>query len=121
MTAVDRQIQRRLRIIPKAPIRTRGTSIQMERKRIVEQGYDRIAERYAAWWAWVWSDERARYTDLVIRSLPEGADVLELGCGSGGPTTQALAARFKLTGVDLSARNLELARANIPSATFLHA
>jgi SAM-dependent methyltransferase len=93
----------------------------MERKRIVEQGYDRIAERYAAWAAGVWSDERARYTDLVISSLPEGADVLELGCASGGSTTQALAACFKLTGVDLSARNIELARANVPSATFLHA
>jgi SAM-dependent methyltransferase len=93
----------------------------MERKRLVEQGYDRIAERYAAWAAQVWSDERARYTDLITRSLPDGADVLELGCASGGPTTQALAARFKLTGVDLSARNVELARANVPSASFLHA
>src|SRR6516164_10381784 len=93
----------------------------MERKRIVAQGYDQIAERYAAWAAQVWSDERARYTDLIIRSVPEGAAVLELGCAGGGPTTQALAARFTLTGVDLSARNVELARANVPTATFLHA
>ncbi|HEY7020059.1 MAG TPA: class I SAM-dependent methyltransferase [Ktedonobacterales bacterium] len=93
----------------------------MEGKRIVEQGYDQIAERYAKWAAQGWSDERARYTDLIMRSIPEGADVLELGCASGGPTTQALAARFKLTGVDLSARNIELARANVPTATFLHA
>ncbi|HEY7092549.1 MAG TPA: class I SAM-dependent methyltransferase [Ktedonobacterales bacterium] len=93
----------------------------MERKRIVEQGYDQIAERYAAWAAQVWSDERARYTNLIVRRLADGADVLELGCASGGSTTQALAERFKLTGVDLSARNVELARANVPSATFLHA
>jgi SAM-dependent methyltransferase len=93
----------------------------MDRKRIVEQGYDQIAERYVAWAAHVWSDERARYTDLIIRSVPDGADVLELGCAGGGPTTQTLAAHFKLTGVDLSARNVELARANLPSATFLHA
>jgi SAM-dependent methyltransferase len=99
----------------------RGELILMERKRIVEQGYDRIAERYAAWAARVWSDERARYTNLIVRSLPVGADVLELGCSTGGSTTQALAERFKLTGVDLSTRNVELARANVPSATFLHA
>jgi ubiquinone/menaquinone biosynthesis C-methylase UbiE len=93
----------------------------VERKRIVEQGYDQIAERYAAWAAQVRSDERARYTDLIISSLPDGANVLELGCASGSPTTEALAARFELTGVDLSARNVEVARANITTATFLHA
>src|SRR5262249_54818182 len=93
----------------------------MERKHIVEQGYDRIAERYAAWAAQGWSGERTRYTDLIVRSLPDGADVLELGCASGGLTTQALATRFKLTGVDLSARNIALARTHIPTATFLHA
>jgi ubiquinone/menaquinone biosynthesis C-methylase UbiE len=93
----------------------------MEWKRIVEQGYDKIAERYAAVAVQERSDERARYTDLIMRSLPEGAAVLELGCGAGGPATQALAARFALTGVDLSAHSVELARAHVPNATFLHA
>jgi SAM-dependent methyltransferase len=97
-----------------------GEAILMERKRIVEQGYNQIAERYAAWAALVWSDERARYTDLIAQSLPEGADVLELGCSTGGATTEALAARFALTGVDLSAQSIELARQNVPNATFLH-
>jgi SAM-dependent methyltransferase len=93
----------------------------MERKRIVEQGYDLIAERYTDWAARVWSDERSRYTDLIVRSLPKGTDVLELGCSTGGPSSQTLAARGKLTGVDLSARSVELARQNVPNATFLHA
>jgi SAM-dependent methyltransferase len=104
-----------------ALIRIRGASILMERKRIVEQGYDRIAERYAAVAARERSDERARYTDLIARGLPDGATVLELGCGAGGTATQALAERFALTGVDLSARNDDLARVNVPIATFLHA
>jgi ubiquinone/menaquinone biosynthesis C-methylase UbiE len=95
--------------------------VLMERKRIVEQGYDQIAERYSALAAQERSDERARYTDLIVRSLPEGAAVLELGCGAGRPTTQALVARFALTGVDLSAHSVELARANVPNATFLQA
>jgi SAM-dependent methyltransferase len=92
----------------------------MDRKRIVEQGYDQIAERYVAVAARERSDERARYTDLILQSLPDGADVLELGCGAGGPTTQALSARLTLTGVDLSAHSIELARARVPNATFLH-
>jgi cyclopropane fatty-acyl-phospholipid synthase-like methyltransferase len=90
-------------------------------KSIVERGYDRIAERYAATAAQERSDERARYTNVIVQSLPAGADVLELGCGAGGPTTQALAARFTLIGVDLSARSVELARHNVPTAAILHA
>jgi ubiquinone/menaquinone biosynthesis C-methylase UbiE len=97
----------------------RGLSMA-DRKRIVEQGYDKIAERYAAAALRTRSDERPRYRDLILQCLPDGAEVLELGCGAGGPLTQALAARFALTGVDLSARSVELARRNVPSATFLH-
>src|SRR5262245_20679252 len=93
----------------------------MERKRIVEQGYDQVAERYAAVAARERSDERARYTDLIVRRLLAGADVLELGCGAGGQTTMALAQRFTVTGVDLSARSVELVRERVPGATFLHA
>jgi len=37
--------------------------------------------------------------------------VLELGCGSGAPDTQRLAARFRLTGVDISREQLRRARA----------
>jgi ubiquinone/menaquinone biosynthesis C-methylase UbiE len=89
--------------------------------RIVERGYDQIAERYAALAAQERLDERARYTDLIVQRLPAGAVVLELGCGVGGAATRALAERFSLTGVDLSSRCVELARKNVPNATFLHA
>jgi SAM-dependent methyltransferase len=90
--------------------------------RVVADGYDRIAERYAQWLADDVVDKaRPRYTQLLLDSLPRGAKVLELGCGGGGPTTQQLADRFNLTGVDLSAAQLDLARRNVPGATFLQA
>jgi SAM-dependent methyltransferase len=89
-------------------------------RRIVADGYNRMAERYA-WWS---RDEvvdatRPKYLSLLLDSLPNGADVLELGCGAGGPTTRQLADRFKLTGVDISERQIELARLAIPHATFV--
>jgi cyclopropane fatty-acyl-phospholipid synthase-like methyltransferase len=93
----------------------------LDPKRIVAEGYDQIAERHAAWAAVVRAQERARYTDLLLRALAEGAAVLELGCGAGGPTSRALASRFHLTGVDISARSIELARADLPQACFIHA
>ena len=90
--------------------------------RVVADGYDRIAARYAQWLAHEVVDEiRPRYTQVLLDGLPPGARVLELGCGGGGPTTRLLAERFSLTGVDLSTGQLDLARRNVPGATFLHA
>jgi SAM-dependent methyltransferase len=90
-------------------------------KRLVEDGYDRIAETYAGWAGRSTSDERTRYADILLRGLPSGARVLELGCGAGVPVTQALARRFAVTAVDISARQAALARRNAPTATVLHA
>ncbi|HEX2350433.1 MAG TPA: class I SAM-dependent methyltransferase, partial [Ktedonobacterales bacterium] len=83
-------------------------------RRIVEQGYDQVAERHRAWSAGIRQDERQRYTDELLDRLPAGARVLELGCGQGTPTTRLLAERFSVTGVDISARQLELARQAVP-------
>jgi SAM-dependent methyltransferase len=46
--------------------------------------------------------------------------VLELGCGAGIPMTAAMAEGRDVTGVDISARQIELARENVPAATFVH-
>lgn len=90
-------------------------------KRIVEQGYDQVAERYRAWAAGIRQDERQRYTDELLDRLPAGAQALELGCGPGTPTTARLAERFSVTGVDISEAQLALARRAVPGATFIHA
>jgi SAM-dependent methyltransferase len=89
-------------------------------KDIVARGYDQVAERYQQWpTRLARAEERQRYTDFIIGQLPARANVLELGCGVGLPTTRNLAQHFQVTGVDLSARHIELARQNVPEATFL--
>jgi cyclopropane fatty-acyl-phospholipid synthase-like methyltransferase len=45
--------------------------------------------------------------------------VLDLGCGAGIPLTKALAETFKVTGLDISARQIELARRNVSKAGFI--
>jgi len=88
--------------------------------RVVAEGYDRIAEKYALWASSQVVDEvRSRYTAVLLESLPPGASVLELGCGGGGTTTRELAKRFSLTGVDISARQIALARQKVPTASFV--
>ena len=89
-------------------------------KRVVEAGYDRVAERYLA------SKDADGPTTLaaleeLARELPPEASVLDLGCGAGVPVTRWLARRFAVTGVDISARQLELARRHVPAARFLRA
>lgn len=88
-------------------------------KQLVEAGYDAVADAYAAWAGRIEDTERRRWTDFLGENLPEDAPVLDLGCGHGLPSTRALAERFAVTGVDVSAKQLELARRNVPNATFI--
>ena len=88
-------------------------------RKLVEAGYDRVAERYLA--------TKDPEDPLVLsalegaaRDLRPGAAVLDLGCGAGVPATRWLSGRgFDVTGVDLSERQLDLARRLVPGATFL--
>jgi cyclopropane fatty-acyl-phospholipid synthase-like methyltransferase len=58
---------------------------------------------------------------VAVERIPEGADVLELGCGAGLPMTARLAESRRLTGVDISPEQVERARRNVPNATFIAA
>lgn len=90
-------------------------------KRIVERGYDVIADRYLAWSGDRPSPTRQRALDLVIAELATHAEVLELGCGAGVPMTATLAARHRVHGIDISARQIVLATKNVPGASFQQA
>jgi ubiquinone/menaquinone biosynthesis C-methylase UbiE len=88
---------------------------------LVARSYDAIAERYAAWTGEALTGVRERYVALLQEQIPPGAAVLDLGCGTGVPVARALAAQYRVTGVDGSARSIDLARRNVPNATFLQA
>jgi cyclopropane fatty-acyl-phospholipid synthase-like methyltransferase len=58
--------------------------------------------------------------EWLIERLRPGARVLDVGCGTGVPTARQLAdAGLDVTGIDVSAGMLELARREVPGATFL--
>ncbi len=90
-----------------------------EHRRTVEAGYDRIAERYLA--------TKDPQDPLALTALEElashlspAAAVLDLGCGAGVPVTRWLVEKgFAVTGVDISDKQLELARRFVPGATFV--
>jgi ubiquinone/menaquinone biosynthesis C-methylase UbiE len=90
-------------------------------KEVVASGYDAIVDRFDAWQERIRGDARARYLDELLQRLPRDADVLELGCGGGGASTQTLAARSRVVGVDISGEQIRRARERVPGATFIHA
>lgn len=58
---------------------------------------------------------------LDLLDAPPGAQVVDLGCGSGGLTGQLAARGYRVTGVDASAEMLTLARQAWPDIPFFQA
>ena len=86
-------------------------------KETVRAGYNTIADRYLA--ARTRDSEDVRLLDELITRLPTGAKVLDAGCGAGLPISQMLSEKFEVTGVDFSEAQIELAKKNVPNATFI--
>jgi SAM-dependent methyltransferase len=89
------------------------------RTQIVADGYDAMGDTFAAWRDEIVGDPRREWEDELVARLEPGARLLELGCGGGTPETRRLAERYALTGVDISPRQVERARAAIPEAEFV--
>ncbi|GAA0525085.1 class I SAM-dependent methyltransferase [Chitinophaga japonensis] len=62
------------------------------------------------------------YLDSLVEITGKGADVLDLGCGTGAPIMRYLLSKgMQVTGVDASYRMLDIAKKNLPSADFVQA
>lgn len=60
------------------------------------------------------------WLDRLTAGLAPGAPVLDLGCGAGEPIAAYLAAQgFTVTGLDISAPMLAMARTRLPQARFI--
>jgi len=57
-------------------------------------------------------------TKAFIEQLPPGAHILDVGCGSGVKSKYLIEHGFKVTGIDISDKLLEIAREEAPVADF---
>ncbi|HKY61164.1 MAG TPA: class I SAM-dependent methyltransferase [Gemmatimonadota bacterium] len=89
-----------------------------ERVRRVAEAYDRVAERYAEARGTVAGPFR-RLLDRLVQPLPDGATILDVGCGHGVPARYLVERGFRLTGLDASTRLTALAREAVPEADFI--
>jgi SAM-dependent methyltransferase len=91
------------------------------RVELVARTYDEIADRFQEWGHSVEGDPRGWWAQELVSRLTHGSRVLELGCGAGSAETRLLAERFDVTGVDISAAQIDRARLNVPRARFIRA
>ena len=100
-----------------------GASVSDEResrRALVQAGYDRMAGQYLASKRPL-DPEAETLLERLLEGVSAGSPVLDLGCGAGVPLTQWLAARRPVVGVDLSLRQLLLARLHVPCANLIQA
>lgn len=81
------------------------------REEIVRRGYDKIAEEYQAnRHIFDNSELLNKFSDY----LPKNAEVLDVGCGAGAPSSSLVQKGFEVIGVDFSKNMLNLAKKNVP-------
>ena len=85
----------------------------------ITSSYDEIAGMYDVYWAdWYLPSALPALENLFFSRLKRGTAVLDVCCGSGHVTSELIARGYVVTGVDSSARLIEIARRRLPEATF---
>ncbi len=91
-----------------------------ERNTQQAEAFDTIGERYDE--AFPNKEGQEDCVRRLLNLLPPGAQVLDLGSGTGLPTArQLVSSGARVTGFEISERMLELARENVPEAEFRRA
>jgi len=82
----------------------------------IEESYDKMGEEYHRFRNnEKFKNELEKFTGL----LPPSGHVLDAGCGVGKPVSEFIVKKgFKITGVDISSKMVELAKQNVPEGLF---
>jgi SAM-dependent methyltransferase len=83
--------------------------------------YDNFAWLYNLEWAAFAENIFPALKDIAGDSLPDGARILDLCCGTGQLAKVLTEKGYKVTGIDGSANQLKYARKNAPGAKFIAA
>lgn len=81
---------------------------------LVRQGYNESAELYTK----LRREEYDPELEILVYRLKPGDRILDLGCGAGIPNARFLSSQYQVTGLDISEKQIELAKQNVPQAQF---
>lgn len=85
-----------------------------------DEDYDRFARVYQRHWAHEVPSQIMTVIDrLLVPSVPAGARILDLCCGTGYTVAELSLRGFEVTGLDISKGMLRHARRNVPAARFI--
>jgi len=94
-----------------------AAQVRAYRRAVQAAAFDHIGERYDE--AFPHKDGQINAARRLMGTLPPGARVLDVGCGTGLPTARQLVEfGAAVTGIDISPVMLALARVNVPEADF---
>jgi len=86
-------------------------------KDLVRKGYDKIAKRYMEVRNQFVNN---RYLEKLNKLLKPGSIILDMGCGAGKPIDRFFIYRgHKVIGIDISKKQTNLAKKNVPQATYM--
>ncbi|MBN2122455.1 class I SAM-dependent methyltransferase [Candidatus Micrarchaeota archaeon] len=76
--------------------------------------YDKIAGEYLK----TKTDDTLIFARKLEEQLEPGSRILDAGCGAGIPIAKYLSGKFEVFGIDISAKQIELAKRLVPNAKF---
>ncbi len=85
------------------------------KKEVTIESYNSTAEQYAANVASLFLEQEA---NKFLSHIEKGSLILDAGCGSGRDAKIFTERGYKVVGIDLSEKLLEIARKNAPTAEF---
>lgn len=95
----------------------RYNQIMKNMRQLVKDAYNKCAVNYSQY-RFIFKNKK--YLEELNGYLENGSKILDVGCGAGIPIDDYLISKgHKLTGVDISEKQIELARINVPKATYL--
>lgn len=84
---------------------------------IVRDGYDKCAEKYLG------NRDRlksGKFVQQLLKLIPKNSLILDLGCGAGTPIDDVLLkAGHEVVGIDISKKQIQLARKNCPRGDYV--
>lgn len=88
----------------------------MFEKRIVREGSNQVAEKYL-------ERRHVGLKEMIFlhefrTMIKRKGKILDAGCGGGLPFTKCLSKYFDVIGIDISEKQIELAKKNVPKAQF---
>ncbi len=89
----------------------------MDMNQKVKAGYNIAAKNYSSEFRDQFKNEK--HLERLVDVLEPGSNILDVGCGAGKPIDNYLASKgMKVTGIDISEAQIELAKSYAPEANY---